>query len=62
MLKQKLRRYYANINLHLFEMAKLMDQGKQNIIFWINQKDQPNPADKLENLILIRKTWTSEWF
>ena len=24
MLKQKLRRYYANINLHLLEIAKLM--------------------------------------
>ena len=47
MLKQKMRRYYANINFHLFEIAKLRDQRKENIIFWINQKDQPNPADKL---------------
>ena len=46
-LKQKLRRYYANINLHLFEIAKLTDQKKEDIIFWIDQKDQPNPADKL---------------
>ena len=46
-LKQKLRRYYANINLHLFEIAKLTDQRKEDIIFWINQKDQQNPADKL---------------
>ena len=28
MLKQKLRRYYANINLHLFEIAKLTNQKK----------------------------------
>ena len=49
MLKQKLRRYYANINLHLFEIAKLMDQRKEDIIFWIDQKDQPNPVDKLGN-------------
>ena len=52
MLKQKLRRYYANINLHLFEIAKLMDQRKEDIIFWIDQKDQPNPADKLGKLYI----------
>merc|ERR1711942_179344 len=38
---------YANINLHLFEISKLTDQKKEDIIFWIDQKDQPNPADKL---------------
>ena len=47
MLKQKLRKYYANINLHLFEIAKLTNQRKEDIIFWIDQKDQTNPADKL---------------
>ena len=47
MFKLKLRKYYANINLHLFKIAKLMDQRKEDIIFWIDQKDQPNPADKL---------------
>ena len=46
-LKEKLRKYYANINLHLFEIAKLTNQKKEDIILWINQKDQPNPADKL---------------
>ena len=53
-LKQKLRKYYANINLHLFEIAKLTNQKKEDIIFWIDQKDQPNPADKLANSTL---TW-----
>ena len=32
-LKTKLRKYYANINLHLFEIAKLTNQKKENIIF-----------------------------
>ena len=46
-LKQKLKRYYTNINHHLFKIAKLTNQKKDDIIFWIDQKDQPNPADKL---------------
>ena len=46
-LKQKLRNYYAIINLHLFEIAKLTNQKKEDIIFWIDQRDQPNSADKL---------------
>merc|ERR1712002_1018686 len=55
-LKQKLRRYYANINLHLFEVAKLTDQKKEDIIFWIDQKDQPNPADKLGKFDINKET------
>ena len=35
-LKPKLRKYYANINLHLFEIAKLTNQWKEDIIFWID--------------------------
>ena len=46
-LKQKLRRLYANINLHSSEKAKSTKQKKEDIVFWIDQKDQPNPADKL---------------
>ena len=36
-LKQKLRRYNANIILHLFEIAKITNQKKYDIIFWIDQ-------------------------
>ena len=46
-LEQTLRRYYANINLHLFEIAKQTDQRKVDIISRINQKYQLNPANKL---------------
>ena len=46
-LKQKQRKYYSYINLHLFKIAKLTNQKKDDIIFWIDQTDQPNPADKL---------------
>ena len=59
-LKQKLRRYYANINLHLLEIAKLTDQKKEDIIFWIDQKDQPNPADKLGKFN-INKDKVAKW-
>ena len=44
-LKPKLRRFYANINLHLFEIAKLTKQKKEYVVFWIN--GAANPADKL---------------
>ena len=47
MLKTKLRKYYANINLYLYNIAKLTNQKKEDIIFWIDQMDQLNPADKL---------------
>ena len=32
-LKQKLRRLYANINLHLFKIAKLTNKKKEDIVF-----------------------------
>ena len=51
-LKPKLRRLYANINLHLFEIAKLTNQRKEDVMFWI--EGAANPADKLGNLILIK--------
>ena len=44
-LKSKLRSLYANINLHLFERAKLMKQKKEHVVFQI--KRASNPADKL---------------
>ena len=45
MLKPKLRRLYANINLHLFKIAKLTNQRKEDVIFWI--EGAANPANKL---------------
>ena len=44
-LKPKLRRLYANINLHLFEIANLTGQRKEDIVIWI--QGASNPADKL---------------
>ena len=44
-MKPKLRRLYANINLHLFEIAKLTKQKKEDVMFWI--EGAANPADKL---------------
>ena len=36
---------YANINLHLFEIAKQTKQKKEDIVFWI--EGTASPADKL---------------
>ena len=44
-LKPKLRRLYSNINLHLFELANLTGQKKEDIVIWI--EGAANPADKL---------------
>ena len=44
-LKPKLRRLYANINLHLFEIANLTGQRKEDIVLWI--QGASNRADKL---------------
>ena len=44
-LKPKLRRLYANINLHLFEIANLTGQRKEDIVIWI--EGASNLADKL---------------
>ena len=43
-LKPKLRRLYANINLHLFEIANLTGQRKEDIVLWI--EGASNPAGK----------------
>ena len=44
-LKPKLRRLYANINLHLFEIANLTGQKKEDVVLWI--QGTSNLADKL---------------
>ena len=47
-----LRKYYVMINLHLFELAKMTGQQKQDCIFWFDQKDRINPADLLSKFNL----------
>ena len=44
-LKPKLRRLHSNINLHVFELASLTGQKKEDIVIWI--EGAANPADKL---------------
>ncbi len=44
-LKPKLRRLYVNVNLHLFKIANLTGQKKEDIVLWI--EGASNPADKL---------------
>ena len=46
LLIPKLGRLYANINLHLFDIAKLTHQKKEDKVFWIG--GVANPANKLE--------------
>ena len=46
-LKPKLRKLYANINLYLFEIEKLTNQKKEDVVFWI--EGTANSADKLGN-------------
>ena len=53
-LKPKLRRLYANINLHLFELANLTGQKKEDIVIWI--EGAANPADKLRKFEIDRDT------
>ena len=53
-LKPKLRRLYANINLHLFEIANLTGQKKEDIVLWI--EGASNPADKLGKFGIDKNT------
>ena len=53
-LKPKLRRLYANINLHLFEIANLTGQRKEDIVIWI--EGTSNPADKLGKFDIDKDT------
>ena len=41
-------------------MAKLTNQRKEDIIFWINQKDHPYPVDKLSKFD-IDKDGVDKW-
>merc|ERR1711895_176238 len=45
--KSRMKKYYANINIHLYKLAQLTGQLKEDIVFWINQKNNFNPADLL---------------
>ena len=53
-LKPKLRRLYANINLHLFEIANLTGQRKEDIVIWI--QGASNLADKLGKFDIDKDT------
>ena len=53
-LKPKLRRLYANINLHLFKIANLTGQKKEDIVLWI--EGASNPADKLGKFDINKDT------
>merc|ERR1711955_38490 len=58
--KPRMRKYYANINMHLYKLAKLTKQDKENVVFWINQKKRVNPADFLGKFD-IDKDPVSKW-
>ena len=58
--KPRMRKYYANINMHLYKLAKLTDQEKENVVFWINQRQRFNPADLLGKFD-IDKDPVSKW-
>ena len=53
-LKPKLRRLYANINLHLFEIANVTGQRKEDIVIWI--EGASSPADKLGKFDIDKDT------
>merc|ERR1711962_1304235 len=56
----RMRKYYANINMHLYKLAELTNQLKENIVFWINQKGAFNPSDLLGKFH-IDKDPVSKW-
>merc|ERR1711962_1231259 len=56
----RMRKYYANINMHLYKLAELTNQLKENIVFWINQKEAFNPSDLLGKFD-IDKDPVSRW-
>merc|ERR1711905_51014 len=58
--KPRMRKYYANVNMHLYKLAQLTGQLKENIVFWINQKKAFNPADLLGKFD-IDKDQVSRW-
>merc|ERR1712101_19992 len=58
--KPRMRKYYAIVNMHLYKLAKLTSQLKENIVFWINQKEAFNPADLLGKFD-VDKDQVSKW-
>ena len=52
--KPNLRRLYFNINLHLFEIANLTGQRKEDIVLWI--EGASNPAEKLGKFDIDKDT------
>ena len=46
--------------MHLYKLAKLTSQLKENIVFWINQKEAFNPADLLGKFD-VDKDQVSKW-
>merc|ERR1712101_73865 len=59
-VRAAMRKYYANINIHLYKLAQLTGQLKEDIVFWINQKRAFNPADLLGKFD-IHKDQVSKW-
>ena len=58
--KSRMKIYYAYINIHLYKLAQLTGQLKENIVFWITQKKAFNPADLLGKFD-IDKDHVSRW-
>ena len=58
--KSRMKKYYANISIHLYKLAQLTGQLKENIVFWINQKNYLNPPDLLGKFD-IDKDHVSGW-
>merc|ERR1712115_548631 len=58
--KSRMKKYYANINIHLYKLAQLTGQLKENIVFWISQRKAFNPADLLGKFD-IDKDQVSRW-
>ena len=48
--------------MHLYKLAQMTNQVKENIIFWLNQEETFNPADKLGKFDIDKdpvNKWTS---
>ena len=58
--KSRMKEYHANIDIHLYKLAQLTGQLKENIVFWINQRKAFNPADLLGKFD-IDKDHVSRW-
>merc|ERR1712208_273344 len=58
--RPRMRKYYASVNMHLYKLAKLTGQLKENVLFWINQKEAFNPADLLGKFD-VDKDQVSKW-